>query len=442
MGASEESCDCTVCVTADAHNAGTATIQQAVQTTIAKDGGKICLSPGLYFINDTVEINQAEAIELVGHGLAFLTPGPNHGASTPLVQIENSVDITLRNLGFLALEGTFAPAQSVPGMVIRDAAFIDVTHCSFLGFPSGATLAPAIAMGGTVLDSNIRENLFGNVDVAVGAAESDKQRFLAFISVRDNQMFCNTGGDEMASRANALSLGMTVSGNLIQSPAGIAIAGMGLDLTVEENTIIVVTDPNAAGASDGVGVFSTIAQTSIANNQIFGTSAAGGDGILFSTANMYGTQVVGNRISGLGGTGILVNESTLLLESLIAQNQLLNLGKGGIILANTSAAVDLNICDNSLAFVAQTLDANDPDQPIMVGILVAAATNLNLSGNSIENVGLNPKVPGSRIAILGDLLSGVRIARQSDSEHWTGGRKPPVRRSAPRLHRRAGGCGG
>ncbi len=410
FGASEESCDCTVCVTAEAHNAGTATIQQAVQTTIAKGGGKICLAPGLYFINDTVEINQAEAIAMVGHGLAFLTPGPNHGASTPILQIENSVDITVQDLGFLALEGTFAPAQSVPGIVIRDSAFIDSTHCSFFGFPTGATLAPAIALGGTVLDSSIRENLFGNVDVAVGAEASDKQRFLAFISVQDNQMFCNTGGVEMVSRANALSLGITVSGNLIQSPVGIAIAGMGLDLTVEENTIVLVTDPTAVGASQGVGVFSTIAQTRIANNQISSNTSGGSEGILLSSVPMYGTQIIGNRISGLGGTGILVNEGALLLETIIAQNQLLNLGKGGIVLANTAAAVDLKICDNSLAFVAQTLDATDSDQPFMAGIQIMAGGNVNLSGNAVEDLGLDAKTNGERFAIFGGLLNGVRIS--------------------------------
>ena len=407
IGTGEPGCDCTVCVTADGHNAGTATINNAVLNTIAKGGGKICLAPGLYFINDAVAINQAAAIEIVGHGLAFLTPGPNHNAADPIMQIENSLAITVQDLGFVALERTTSNAQSLPGIVIRNSAFVVVRHSSFLGFPQGVSLSPAIAMGGSVLDSVIRENVFSNVEVAVGALERDKQRFLAFVSIENNQMVCRRGGVELVAPATALSLGVTVSGNLIQSPVGIGLVGLGLDLTIADNTIVIA--PGETGS--GVGVFSTISQARIANNQISGVNTSGNSvGIQLSSVPMYGTQITGNRISGLGGTGILVTERALLLETIISQNQLLNLGKGGIIMGNNTAAVDLNITDNSLAFVAQTLDTSDTDQPFMTGIQLSAGSNINLSGNAIENLGLDPNTNGSRFAITGGLLSGIHIS--------------------------------
>ena len=401
-----EGCDCTVCVTPEGHNGGTATINQAVTDTIAKGGGKICLSPGLYFINDLIAINQAAAIQIVGHGLAFLTPGPNLHGGDPLMQIENSVDITVEDLGFVALSQAVPAAQALPGIVIQDSAFATVQHCSFLGFPSGSTLTPAIALGGTVLDSGISGNLFSNVDFAIAPTlNRDKQRFLAFLAILSNQMACIRGGIELVTPANAFSLGVRVSENFIQSPIGVAFSGFGLDLTIADNTIVI-----AGEQTGGAAIFSTISQTRILNNEISGiNTTVKSVAIELASVPYYGTQIIGNRISGLGGTGILITENAVLLETIIAKNQLLGLGKGGIVMTNTTVAVDLNITDNSLSFVGNTQDPTDPDQPFMVGVQVWAVTNLNLSGNAIENLGMDSNVSGGRVAILGGLLAGVHI---------------------------------
>jgi hypothetical protein len=47
FGGEGESCDCTICVTAEQHNGGTFTIQQAVNQLL-KTGGTVCLGPGIF----------------------------------------------------------------------------------------------------------------------------------------------------------------------------------------------------------------------------------------------------------------------------------------------------------------------------------------------------------------------------------------------------------
>jgi hypothetical protein len=410
FGTAEAGCDCTVCLTPEGHNGGTATINKAVTDTIAKGGGKICLSPGLYLIDERVEVNEAAAIQIVGHGLAFLAPGPKLHGGDPLMHIENSIDITVQDLGFIAFERGGPEAQSLPGIVIQNAAFAIVQHCSFLGFPRGTTLAPAIALGGTVLDSVITGNLFSKVELGIGPTAERKQRFLAFLSIVNNQLSCTRGAIELVTPGNAISLEVNIRGNFTQSPVGVALSGIGLDLTVESNAIVIAADDTGSG----MGIFSTISQTRIVENEISGTdTSAKSVAILLASlpsTSLYGTQIIGNRISGIGGSGILISEGALLLESIIAQNQLLNLGRGGIVLAGNASAVDLNITDNALAFVAQTPDVSDPNQPFMVGIQLLAALNVNLSGNAIEDLGLDANQTGARMAIFGGMLSGLRIS--------------------------------
>jgi hypothetical protein len=407
FGGGEQGCDCTVCVTPKGHNGGTATINKAVTDTIAKGGGKICLSPGLYFINQRVEIAQAAAIQIVGHGLAFLTPGGNLAGGDPLIQVENSVDIRIEDLGFIALEAAGAAGQSLPGIVIQDSAFALVRHCSFIGFRGGTTLSPAIALGGTVLDSLVAGNLMANVQVGVGPTSNrDKQRFLAFLSVRNNQMACMVGGIELVGSSRALALEVEVRANSISAPVGVAFQGTGLDLTVDSNAIVLAGEQTGSGT----GIFSTISQSRIVNNDITGVNTQTKSVGIELASTLYGTQIIGNRISALGGTGILMGEDAHMLETIIARNQLLNLGRGGIVMVNTASAVDLNIAGNSLAFVAQSVDPTDPDQPFMVGMQLIAALDVNLDGNAIEDLGLDPNQSGVRAAIYGGLFDDLRVA--------------------------------
>jgi hypothetical protein len=158
------------------------------------------------------------------------------------------------------------------------------------------------------------------------------------------------------------------------------------------------------GSSTTVSYTDTVSDSSLSTP----LPAMQNDGIVLGPAPgsiMYGTQIIGNRISGLIGLGIWAAPEVSLLESILAENQLLNLGGNGIVVDGLAA--DIDVARNSLAFVAQL--------PVSLvstgaaGIQLRAAINANLSENRIENVG--SLLPGThaRGAIYILVASGARI---------------------------------
>jgi hypothetical protein len=120
---------------------------------------------------------------------------------------------------------------------------------------------------------------------------------------------------------------------------------------------------------------------------------------------IYGTQIVGNRISALLGTGILSPNGSFLLATLIAQNQMTALGGDGILLAGSN--IDLDITENSLFSVAQL----PRDLKELAGIQVRSAMNTNISENRIAQLGPQTSDTGAvRRAIYVMFGLDVRIA--------------------------------
>jgi hypothetical protein len=135
------------------------------------------------------------------------------------------------------------------------------------------------------------------------------------------------------------------------------------------------------------------------------------DGIVIGDPNAastpYGTQVLGNRIDSLDGAGISSPVNTLLLATLIANNELINLGGTGIIISGS--ALDLDILTNSLIIVDQLAR-----EKIVAGIQVQAAIDVNISENRVQQVGPATGAAGvSRRGIYIVLAEETRIAGNS-----------------------------
>lgn len=133
------------------------------------------------------------------------------------------------------------------------------------------------------------------------------------------------------------------------------------------------------------------------------------DGIVLGStvwSAMYGTQVIGNHINGLIGIGIWGVPKVVLLETILAENQMLNLGGNGILV--DELAIDIDMARNSMVFVAQLPTSLVTTRT--AGIQLQAAINANLSENKIENVGslLSRTPAGGAIYIL--VAIGARIA--------------------------------
>jgi Family of unknown function (DUF6519) len=154
------------------------------------------------------------------------------------------------------------------------------------------------------------------------------------------------------------------------------------------------------------------------------------DGIVIGAAAtnsvIFKTQVTGNRITDLTGTGILGLSNAALSETLIARNQLSNLGGKGISLGGHAS--DTEIIGNSLFFVGQLAVSVD-----LAAIDLAVALRANVSENRVENLGPPPPTlaPGVSFAIslVGSFrarIAGNRIANIGLSSAISGGIRAEV----------------
>ena len=409
-----ESCDCTVCVSATSHNTGTLTIQAAINQVKGKGGGKVCLGPGVYNINATIVVAGASAIEIAGHGMPSLQ-ATSKLLGMPIMLVERSINITVEDVMFAA--GVEQNA-SLPGLVLRETFFVRVTRCAFVFgidgtlIGNGRTLEPAIGLAGVVADTDVKDNFFNNVAIAIGDIRGTKDRFLRALSIESNQMVCAQAGIRLVVPPTTIFSELRCACNLIQSPFGFTAIGHGLDVTVNANTFNLVAPAVGFGAVMCAAVWSTIIQSRITNNQIVGdgkTPDTHGVMLGIASAAMYGTRVTGNQIASITGNGISVMAGAMVLDTIIAQNQMLGLGNGGIVMltdANgTSAAVDLNIYENALTFVAQVPDKNAQ----MIGIMLVSAFNVNVCDNAVENLGMTSGLSASRFGIIAVRGTAMRV---------------------------------
>ena len=80
-----ENCACTVCVTAEGHNNGSATIQQAIDN-IKDSGGTVCLGIGTYNIAEAINITGARSLRIKGQGWASMLVGGTAGSHSRYCQ--------------------------------------------------------------------------------------------------------------------------------------------------------------------------------------------------------------------------------------------------------------------------------------------------------------------------------------------------------------------
>lgn len=133
------------------------------------------------------------------------------------------------------------------------------------------------------------------------------------------------------------------------------------------------------------------------------------DGIVLgspsATSIMFGTQVTGNRLGLLTGVGISAPAHTYLLETIITDNQMLDLGGNGVVVSGV--AVDIDVARNSIVYVALLAVRGQP----AAGIQLQAAMDANISENRIENLGPPNAIEGlPRRGIYVVIGSEVRIA--------------------------------
>ena len=97
-------CACAACVTPESHASGQLTIQMAVDQ-VKGTGGKVCLQPGFYFLDQAVRIDGAQSLALEGKGWRTILVSAGR---EPAIVVQRSLGVAIDSL--TVLTSTFSSA--------------------------------------------------------------------------------------------------------------------------------------------------------------------------------------------------------------------------------------------------------------------------------------------------------------------------------------------
>lgn len=406
LPAAGEGCACSVCVTPASHASGDLTIQMGIDQVAEAGGGTVCLDPGRYLIDAPITMHNLFGVTLRGHGITTVIDYRN--ATETAIEIKTCIDTRVENLSILVSpEGTGAAAAAATahGITARHTATLALRRLAIVVAAAGGKREDhGIELEGIVMGAKIEECLvaapfpLGSLGAvqgfagATGATSEDAPSWLALAELQllDNVLF----GGRHAVRLGGLAFSLThttFARNVIWGPE----SGLTLDwcelpsggTSVEGNTIF----------SEGNGALIGINEIMIENNAISG-GPVGGNG-LWLVPNVVpdlplSAQVIGNRISDLGGAGLRIGASYDRL--LVKRNMIRNCGFAGILTDPDVQGRHLAIEDNVINAIPGA-----PDGVGGAGISVLGVLEGQILGNSIRGVGR--EAPG------GALIAGIAV---------------------------------
>ena len=344
-----DDCACTQCVTAAGHNAGSATIQQAIDS-IKDSGGTVCLGVGTYHLREPISIIGARSIRIKGQGWATMLVGRVPGS---IFDIANGYAVALEDLTVIGSAGK----SGVTSMIsVRNLVDFRADHINVLGLAVGASTSVAIGLSGYVLGATISD--CGLVaERGVGAVGGDDRNYLVSAELRlsQNLFFCSQRAVNFDDIC--LHYGNTrIADNLmlVGNQAAVVVSGAVLDgsaMTISDNVIYSAEDGIRAGV-DGLA---------IERNEIFGFGASGGNGILLlegldpvATRN---ARISDNRLQELGGNAIAITHRVENLR--VSGNHIESIGLAALVMNQGASAGYLDFSSNQCEQIGLAIENID-----------------------------------------------------------------------------------
>ncbi|MEM9578058.1 MAG: DUF6519 domain-containing protein [Pseudomonadota bacterium] len=418
-----DSCDCTVCVTAEEHNAGTATIQQAIDQ-IQDVGGTICLEAGSYDISAPLTLNNPQSLKIRGQGWRTVLVGSQPG---PIVAAQGGIGLTLENFSIMGV----GESDSVTAMI--DAVNMIDLNClrlNILAVPVPDRSASAIGLTGLNLRTRIRECvLAGRTCIRGPSLSSEAYLLTAETDISGNVLIAERAGISMGDAC--LHFGtMRIAENLILAnpDTGVSLRGAsfpGGTVDVDNNVI----------TSDNVSLFSGVDNLSVRGNSCTGDDRRFSDGIVLSrgldprpTGNI---RVADNHLRSFGGNAISLLHP--VLSASFTGNQIEDIGSGAFLMGQSAAAQDLQVSDNTCRRIGLLAQEG---QIAFAAIQLIRVVNGEVLGNTLANVATDafglPSITGLRAGA----CSRLRVAdnRLVDIGPPRGDRIAAIRAIAPFDH--------
>ena len=417
---------CSVNVTAEEHNDGTFTIQDAINA-ILPTGGRVCLGPGTFNLTATIEISQITLpIEIDGMGggaffeigtgvtvLSMATPAAPQTAPVPAILIEGSQGVTIQDLQLNFAPGYVAPVDlnavvttatfPNPGIMIQNSDSVTIQRCTFACTGNTLPNNAAIAIGGLIYETAIRDNII-QYDLTDNA---DVPAFGAGYGIANLPVL---GAEVVPDTLTCFTFGLFITGNIVQN----VTFGIALDPTCYHMGQVIVSGNEfgpcaAAAVLAGNGIPPLFTSVEITGNHVFesfsgfscglaarianttilllpvGTPSAGDAliaGIVISppvlASTIDGLQIVGNRIVGGSGWGILIEAQIAAGD--ISHNVIEGTACGGI--AAGAGADHLSIGNNQLLRLIP--NSNDPAVGALLGAFGILILPASVNGSVVQ----------------------------------------------------------
>jgi hypothetical protein len=396
-------CSCTICVTPQSHASNELTIQMAIDEVKKAGGGTVCLDVGRYELSEPVTIKDARSVKLVGKGIDSKLLAIR---ATGAVLVINSHDIVLDSFSVLCSGSSAAPEGAV-GVV--DSGGIRVEHLAIL-VKSENSQDAAIGLANALMDISLRGNaLVAPIGIHSGSTRSGGgDAVLADVRIEDNDFDCGTAAIAFAP-VTVHQLVNRICGNRVNGCKETAFLLTGMTapgffgLEVRANVFSVLGD----------GIVASLSGLRVLDNDVLQAREAPLKqqcGIILAPAarNLTTTdcQIIGNRIQGFNGAGILVKAP--LRTAMIKQNQIAQVNVG-LALVSGGELVQLSIENNQF---------NDITDSAILG--TGKAARYAATGNQIHTHGREP-------AVQLEFKSGEGVFSHNQCYRDGGGDAPDVR---------------
>ena len=365
-----DNCACTVCVRAEDHNAGTATIQQAIDA-VAPAGGTVCLEPGTYQVREPLTIAGCRGVRLRGQGVATVLIG---GESGNVVRVLGAQCIAIEDLALVGSgRGDAAHLIAVENVLDLE---LHRLYALSLGGAEGA--GGVVALSGIALGVEITDCvLFGAQGIGFAARES-QFFFGAGLLIDDNLLIALRRGvwfDGFALFAGAVAV--TSNTVLGAREAAIVLGGASLeaaDVLIACNRLYV----------RGVGIAAGVNDVNVEANVYGGLAGGSGDGVRLQPgllpSGLRRAAVTGNRLLDCGDAG--VRATAPVAAAIVADNFIERAGTAGISFDAGAPSGNLSIARNHLMDIV----LEDLEGAVSAGIRVVRATRAEIHGNMVSNV--------------------------------------------------------
>ncbi|TBW39870.1 hypothetical protein E0E54_01520 [Azotobacter chroococcum] len=391
-----ESCDCTICIQAEAHNAGIATIQDAINKLTARGGGTICLGIGTYNLREPLSVDGARSLRIRGQGWDTLLVASLPGS---VLEITASTGVALESLSLIG-----SATSATAAILARNTVDLRAEHINVLNLAVGDGTSAAIGLAGYALGASI-----GDCALVAerGIVRADEYLLSAQLRVTGNLFICS----QRAVNLDGVSLhyGNTrIAGNLMLTSVQTAIVATGAVLPDSPFDI----DGNVI-YTGGAGIRAGIDGLHIRDNEIGGLGERSGDGIVLEEGldpvALDDVRIEGNRLAHLQGNAIAIHQR--VESATIAGNSIDGIGLGALVMGEGGSAGTLRVSSNRCHNLGLAANVEGSAYAAVQLICVERGDFLdNLVAEVARGAKVSPAIAGLRAAVTGQLrIAGNRF---------------------------------